>query len=215
METTITKLIKECEELIQAYYSPHALMRIEDLYEKFEVLNNLTKDKYPIYNEEFASAAKIFFRNKSNHSMGYICCVLSIIKTEEYQYIEYISNDRILELKNISNLNYDTTKLLQFCIELNHAYNKKSFLTIPLLVRAVIDHIPPIFEKENFAAVCGGYGTRSFQESMTHLNNSLRKIADSTIHTQIRNKETLPNEIQVNFKADLDVLLAEICRVLR
>ena len=123
--------------------------------------------------------------------------------------------NRIEELRRISSTDFAMTKLLQFCTELNYAYNKRLYLTIPLLLRAIIDHIPPIFEKKNFDEVCNGYGTKSFHESMVHLNNSLRKIADATIHTQIRSKESLPNETQINFKADLDVLLSEICRVLK
>jgi hypothetical protein len=50
---------------------------------------------------------------------------------------------------------------------------------------------------------------------MTNLDKSSRKIADSYLHTHIRNKETLPNKTQINFKYDLDVLLQEIVRANR
>ena len=50
---------------------------------------------------------------------------------------------------------------------------------------------------------------------MEHLQNSSRKIADSNLHTLIRGKESLPSQIQVNFSNDVDVLLAEIIRVLK
>ncbi len=48
---------------------------------------------------------------------------------------------------------------------------------------------------------------------MTNLENSSRKIADSYLHTRIRNKESLPNRTQVNFSNDMDVLLSEIIRI--
>jgi len=49
---------------------------------------------------------------------------------------------------------------------------------------------------------------------MAHLENSARRIADAHLHTQIRARETLPTATQVNFSNDLDVLLAEIVRIL-
>lgn len=215
MKSDVIKLIKECDELIQTYYSPHYVMNLDSLYEKLEIIRNLIKTKYPCYYEELGNSISAFKRNRHSHNMGCISATLSIIEKDEHDCIEYVDKERIAELSSVSHSRFDLTKLLQFCKELNNAYNKKSYLTIPLLVRAIIDHIPPIFEKENFAAVCGGYGTKSFKDSMNHLNNSLRKIADSTVHTQIRAKETLPNTTQINFKADLDVLLAEIYRVLK
>ncbi len=53
------------------------------------------------------------------------------------------------------------------------------------------------------------------KKSMLHLNNSLRSIADSYLHQQIRNKETLPNATQVSFQQDMDRLLEEIIRKLK
>jgi hypothetical protein len=40
-------------------------------------------------------------------------------------------------------------------------------------------------------------------------------IADSALHTQIRQRESIPGAAQVNFGADLDVLLAEVIRISR
>ena len=127
---------------------------------------------------------------------------------------EYVNSERISELENVSTQKFDLTKLIKFCKELNHAYVNGSYLTIPLLVRAIIDHIPPIFGKAIFDEVRGSYGTRSFKDNMNKLE-SCRKIADSIIHTKIRNKEVLPNKTQINFKADLDVLLGEIYRIFK
>ncbi|MBA3611897.1 MAG: hypothetical protein H0W49_03080 [Nitrospirales bacterium] len=50
---------------------------------------------------------------------------------------------------------------------------------------------------------------------MKRLDSSLRSIADSYLHVQVRSKEVLPTRIQVNFAQELDVLLQEIVRVLR
>jgi hypothetical protein len=48
---------------------------------------------------------------------------------------------------------------------------------------------------------------------MHHLENAARKIADTHLHMPIRKSETLPVAQQVNFAAQLDVLLSEIIRV--
>ena len=43
----------------------------------------------------------------------------------------------------------------------------------------------------------------------------MRNISDSFLHSQIRQKEVLPNSTQVDCKQDLDVLLSEVVRVLK
>ena len=77
-------------------------------------------------------------------------------------------------------------------------------------------HIPPIFNVSSFAEVVNNYGgTKSFKDSMNLLQKSLRNVADSHLHVQIRAREILPNFTQANFKADLDLLLSEIVRLLK
>jgi hypothetical protein len=83
-----------------------------------------------------------------------------------------------------------------------------------MLVRAIIDHVPPMLGHDTFKEVANNYnGTKSFGDSVKHLDESMRKISDSILHTKIRKKEILPTFVQVDFSADLDVLLGEIVRV--
>jgi hypothetical protein len=85
-----------------------------------------------------------------------------------------------------------------------------------LLTRSIIDHVPPIFGCKNFAEVANNYpGSRSFKESMAHLDSSSRKIADHYLHAQVRKTETLPNAVQANFSNALDFLLAEVAAVIK
>ncbi len=134
------------------------------------------------------------------------------VETKEFSYVDL---SRIDDLKKIKIKDYDLTRLIKQCEELNDASKKGNPYSVILLVRAIIDHIPPIFGKKNFQEVANNYGSKSFQESMERLDKSLRKIADSGLHQQIRKKETLPNKTQVNFSNDLDVLLQEIVRILK
>jgi len=80
----------------------------------------------------------------------------------------------------------------------------------------MLDHIPPIFQYNKFSEVANNYGKggKSFKESMERLENSSRKIADGYLHSQIRSKEILPNDTQVNYSNDIDLLLSEIIRLL-
>jgi len=127
----------------------------------------------------------------------------------------FVNNHRIKELEQIKNDTFDLLKVIQYCKELNLAFSNEMYLSTGMIVRSLIDHIPPIFQKNSFKEVANNCGTKSFQDSMKNLENSSRKIADSFLHTHIRKKEVLPNSTQVDFSNDLDVLLGEICRLLK
>lgn len=128
----------------------------------------------------------------------------------------YVDNQRILELKAIKTQSFDLARLIRLCEEINVAYQNKCYMTIAMVLRSIIDHVPPIFGLSKFSEVANNYsGTKSFKDSMKLLHQSLRNVADSHLHVQIRRKETLPVFTQVNFKADLDFLLSEIIRLLR
>jgi hypothetical protein len=49
---------------------------------------------------------------------------------------------------------------------------------------------------------------------MRRLEGAARTIADMHLHTPIRAQESLPSRTQVNFSNEIDVLLAEVIRVL-
>jgi len=128
----------------------------------------------------------------------------------------YVDPTRIAELEAIRTSRFDLTRLVELCRELNTSFASGSYLAVAMLARALIDHVPPVFGANTFSEVLTLYeGSRSFKESMTHLELSCRKIADAHLHVQIRGKEVLPTRTQVNFSNDTDVLLAEIVRILR
>ena len=128
----------------------------------------------------------------------------------------FVDLGRVKELSEISSDKYDLSKLLQLCKELNISYQNDCFLSIASLTRTLIDHVPPVFNFSNFTQVANNYeGTKSFKDSMKHLEKSARAIGDAHLHTQIRKSETLPNSAQINFTNDVDVLLAEILRLLK
>lgn len=129
---------------------------------------------------------------------------------------DYINNDRLAELKGVSSSQFDLAKLVRICEELNNSLKTESLIAVGLLVRALIDHVPPLFGCRTFKEVCGNYnGGKSFKKSVENLERSSRNIADRLIHGVIRKKESLPTITQVDFSNDIDVLLEEIVRILK
>jgi hypothetical protein len=123
----------------------------------------------------------------------------------------FVSADRITELSGIRCGDFDLTKLIQFCRELNITYSHRCFFATAGVLRALVDHVPPIFGAKDFSQVANNTPfPKSVRESIQHLDRSLRSIADATLHRQIGKKETLPTVTQVGFQADLDVLLAQV-----
>jgi hypothetical protein len=129
----------------------------------------------------------------------------------------YIDEERMKELRMIPKKEFDLTKLIRILEELNQCYRASCYMSTIMLVRALLDHVPPIFGCKLFSEVANNFGAqqKSFKESMDHLEKSSRKIADQHLHCQIRKSEVLPNKTQVNFRNDVDVLLMEIVRIMK
>ena len=84
-----------------------------------------------------------------------------------------------------------------------------------MLVRATLDHVPTIFGYKTFIEVSNNYGGKSLKKSLLNLQNSSRNISDAYLHETIKQKESLPNATQIDFRNDLDLLLGEIVRILK
>ena len=92
---------------------------------------------------------------------------------EENEGLDFIDQTRINELETIQSDDFDLVKLIALCRELNLSYSKGSNFSVAMLTRAIMDHIPPIFGFNTFREILNNYATtRSFKESMEHLENS-------------------------------------------
>jgi len=130
--------------------------------------------------QAFSELIKILVNETTNNS----------IELKEIKH--YVNLKRLTQLKSIKSSEYDLKKLIQLCEEINIAHQNNCYMTIGMILRAIIDHIPPIFKAKAFSEVASNYkGPKSFKKAMDHLNNSLRNIADSHLHIQIRKKVTL------------------------
>lgn len=91
----------------------------------------------------------------------------------------YIATERIDQLQNIKNPNYDFSRLVKLCEEINDNYQRNNLLSVAMLGRSILNHVPPLFGFDTFSQVANNYGNISFKTSMNHLNNTMRNIANS------------------------------------
>ena len=125
----------------------------------------------------------------------------------------YVHRARIQALGNIKS-KFDFSRLVQMLTELNYVFSMENYISVILLTRAILDHIPPVFGFKVFVEVANNYtGSKSFKASMLNLENSSRNIANGYLHIPVRKSESSPNKNQVDFSNDLDCLLAEIIRI--
>lgn len=129
----------------------------------------------------------------------------------------FVAEGRIEALRQLREPSLDPVRLIRLLEEINICYEKNCFMAVAMLIRAFTDHVPSVFGVNGFAQVLSNApGTsRSFKESMSHLDKSLRKIADAHLHVPMRVRETVPVRQQVvGFQGDVDILLAEVIRML-
>lgn len=126
----------------------------------------------------------------------------------------YIDKNTLLRLNKIQNENFDLSRLISLCKELDDNYSFGNYHSCAMLLRAILDHIPPIFGKSNFTDVCAQHGNRSFKDIVRPLNETAKKIGDDYLHSQISKKVLAVTKTQVSFQANLDSLLNEAASIL-
>ena len=131
----------------------------------------------------------------------------------------YVDPDRINALQALQDGSWDFTRLVELCREINVAGAHRCHMSTAMLLRTILNHVPPVLGFDTFAEVANSYGGpkagRSFKACMQRLETSLRNVADMHLHTPIRPSEDVPTVVQVEFAAELDVLLGEVIRVAR
>lgn len=122
----------------------------------------------------------------------------------------FIEKATINELKNIQDSEYDIRKIVQYCEEINSSYCRGNLMSVMLLLRALLNHIPPIFGKHTFKEVVA-HSRKSVKEILQPLEEIARDIADHHTHSTIRHNEPLPTTAQVDpFRPNVEFLIHEI-----
>lgn len=128
--------------------------------------------------------------------------------------IAYVDKNTLLRLSRIENQKFDLSRLVSFCNELDDNYSLGNYHSCAMLIRAILDHVPPIFEKTKFDDICAHHGGRSFKDIIKPLGETAKKIGDDYLHTQISKKVLAVTKTQVSFQANLDILLNEVAAIL-
>ena len=122
----------------------------------------------------------------------------------------FLNLEVLCELKAIKNPRLDISKLIKLCEELNDAYARANYISSALLIRTVLNHVPPVFGTTSFSDVVGQSG-RSVKAILKRLNDEARAIADLHTHILMREKENLPSKNQIEpYKAAFEVLVQEV-----
>jgi hypothetical protein len=129
-----------------------------------------------------------------------------------YGGVDFISKNRIFQISQIQS-EFDCKKICRLLEELNFNYKFGNYYSCGFILRAIIDHVPPFFGYDTFSGVVNNYGTKSFKDSVRRLDETLRKVTDSFLHTRIRKSEVLPESQQVHFQAEMESLLGEMLRI--
>lgn len=122
----------------------------------------------------------------------------------------FIDENIIIKFEDLIDPKFDTIKLLQYLKEVNRSYKEGDFLSCILLLRAVLNYVPPVFGHSTFSQVVSQSG-RSLKEIFSFLEEGLRKIADLHTHRVISTNEYLPTNSEISpYKPQFEILLQEI-----
>jgi hypothetical protein len=121
-----------------------------------------------------------------------------------------ISPDLIKALRKAKPNSFDALRLAEYCREINSGFTHGNLISCLLLMRAVLDHVPPVFGHMDFSQVVA-HASRSLKDNFEHLDESLRKIGDLYTHQHMRKKEHLPTPGQVEkFGPQFELLLQDV-----
>ena len=122
----------------------------------------------------------------------------------------YVAAERLDKLRAAKSTSFDLSKLIRMCEELNLAWSNESYYSVAALLRALLDHVPPIFAQPNFVSVVAQTSGKSLKAHLEALGIAARNNADLHLHEQIKAQHTLPTSTQVDQRSHFYHLLGEI-----
>jgi hypothetical protein len=195
--------------------------RKQDLWDAIVTLKNGSYHGPPVFNPDKkkaihvfrALAAEILGEKEQSEASG--AAAPNLPPRGAGGQRDFVSPSRIEELRSLPPSRFDLTRLIRLCEELNVVNRCECHMAKAMLVRALIDHVPPIFDVVTFAQLASySGGSRSFKDAIQR-SGVLRAIADGLLHVQIRSSEVLPTANQVDCPNEVDAILGEIVRVLK
>jgi DNA segregation ATPase FtsK/SpoIIIE-like protein len=134
--------------------------------------------------------------------------------------MSYIDKSQIESIKESKSI-FNTDHLVNILEEINRCYGNECYIACGILIRALLDHIPPLFEKKNIEEVVNNYSwDRSSERSSRKIVKTLyEKISffELNIHKQISKKVLNINQDEYDLPdtTSLKLLLNEVIFLLR
>jgi hypothetical protein len=125
----------------------------------------------------------------------------------------WIVNPALIErLRAQVSSEFDLSLLSELCREINSSFSAGNNVATVLLMRAVLNYVPPVFGQDTFEQVAAHCG-KSLKESFNTLETGLRKVADFHTHRRIDKLDSYPSPAQMEpFKPQFELLLQEVVR---
>lgn len=122
--------------------------------------------------------------------------------------IKYISTQLIDEFK-LKKDRFNYKKLVSLLEELNYNYARQNAYSCSLLIRTILDHIPPIFSFSDFALVVQNGGWGETDKKYMKLLLDFKNHGDDSAHRQIGKSVDLIEFSDIPFPNPINRLLQE------
>jgi hypothetical protein len=109
---------------------------------------------------------------------------------------------------------FEITKLLGLIDELNDNYARRNSYASHMLLRAVLDHVPPIFGCKDFAEVVNNYSWGRTDKRYIKRLADFRDQADDALHRQVSTKPDVLDFDDMPASVNVDRLLQECAELL-
>ena len=123
----------------------------------------------------------------------------------------YIIQPTVIErLQAVPSKRFNTSFLVRLCKEINSCFANGNIVATALTMRTVLNYVPPAFGRASFKEVAS-HSERSHKASFVHLEDGLRRVADSLGHGTIANSSVYPSASQVEpYKPQFEMLLNRV-----
>ena len=131
----------------------------------------------------------------------------------EKDITDFINIDTLKKLKKFNeDKKYIFERLIQFCDEINQNWKNKNYLSVGLLARAIMHHIPSLFGHETFEIFCNNYkfSSISIKKIIKNLHDSQKHISDLINHETAKHSNKIINEQLVDCRREVNALLQEL-----
>lgn len=200
-----------------------ALLRIKKIFDKYYLDGNEAQENHEFLKKAWANNKGNYGAHDSLAKREKLSGLLNVYIEEipadidltklttnasngHYSYIDNTIISAISEAPNPSGFKLD--RLIKICNEINSSYKNENYFAVAILIRSILDIVPPIFGKSKFSEVVSNVSmSQSHKKQLETLQTSLRNYADGCVHIQINKAHAFPNKSNLNFSSELSVLL--------